>query len=108
MTAAALRLRLVGCFTSGIGFLLNLFATIAVLIGWLSIRASHAQFVHQDQFLGPLAKLGLPVLTAAGVFVGLGGGVICQPRRLGIGLLRWINMLMPVPEPLMMPVGNRS
>src|SRR5690606_39778660 len=53
----------------------------------LGLGFGQAQFLHQLLFLGPLAQLGLPVLSLAGVFVGQRGGVIGQALGLGTGLL---------------------
>ena len=65
-----------------------------------------AQFPRQGNFLGTLTKFDLPVLATTGILVCKCGGVISQPGGLGVGFLGRIDMLVPIPEPLVRPLGD--
>ena len=73
----------------------------------MSLRRGQSERGDEGQFLGALPQGVLPVAAVAGVFLGEGGRVVGQAGRLGRRFLGGIDVLVPVPEPLVRPVDER-
>ena len=111
ITAFAVKLKLAGAtMDSGFGvggFLLGFIGSLRWCCG-LRLRCCEPKFVHQRQLFRSLTKLGFPVESAFGVLVSERGRVIGKPSGLRVGFFGWIDVFVPIPEPLMRPIDDWS